>query len=383
MVAVAGTLGDRCPVVNRCGGCLWGSLTYAEQVAGKQAAVQQALFGIPGVESAPVWPLLAAEQPYGYRNKVIYPVQPGFRVGLYARDSHEVIPVRHCPVQDPRLDQILGMVQRDLPHTGWIPYDEKNQSGSIRYLSARLGRRTGECLITLVVRDPDLAGLAEWAEAWLGIFGVVGVCVNVNPHPGNGIWGEHTYTVAGTGMIQEILGGISFCLDSRSFFQAHTEQAEALFTWALQHLPPITSAVDAYCGVGTLALLLGNRDPQIRLTGLETVPQAIFWAEINNLSNGIPQIRWVCSPVEAVLKDYLPVDLVVLDPPRKGCDPQVIEALLQSPPPWILYISCHLPSLVRDLQALCSRYLVQQWRGADFFPHTPHVETAVILQLSP
>ncbi|MEN9205855.1 MAG: 23S rRNA (uracil(1939)-C(5))-methyltransferase RlmD [Thermostichales cyanobacterium BF4_bins_65] len=376
MVALAGTLRDLCPVVDRCGGCLWGSLTYAEQVARKQAQLVQTL-GEGG------WPLLAAAHPYGYRNRAIYPVQPGFRLGLYAANSHEVIPVDGCPVHDPRLDQVLAQVRADLPATGWIPYDEHRQTGNLRYLSARLGRRTGECLLTLVVRDPDLPGIDAWAEAWLGIPGVVGVGVNVNPEPGNSIWGSTTYTVAGTGMIQEIMGGLTFALDGRSFFQAHTEQAEALFTWALEQLPPVGSAVDAYCGVGTLALLLAHRDPQVQVTGLEVVPQAIERAELNSLWNGISGIRWCCAAVESCLWEWLPVELLILDPPRKGCHPQVIQVILAQPPRWILYISCHLPSLLRDLRQLVPPYRLWQWRGADLFPQTPHLETAVILQLCP
>ncbi|GAB4214194.1 MAG: 23S rRNA (uracil(1939)-C(5))-methyltransferase RlmD [Synechococcales cyanobacterium] len=370
----------RCPVADRCGGCQWQHIDYADQVTHKQQQAEYHLLGIPGWDGPKPWPMVVARDPYGYRNKAIFPVRADFRLGLYAQDSHDIVPINHCPVQDPRLDEILSMLLADLPHTGWIPYDERTHSGQIRYISLRVGRRTGECLITLISRDPDLPDIESWADHWHHGAGVVGVCLNINRDPGNRIWGSPTYTLAGEAVIHEMLGGLMFQLDSRSFFQAHTEQAESLFQWILQVLPldQLHSGIDAYCGIGTLTLLLAQHLP--RLVGIESIPEAIQQARDNAALNDLTHIEWHCAAVEAQLSQFLPADLVVVDPPRKGCDAAVLHSLLHTPPQWLVYISCALPSLGRDLSVLLSGFRVVQWRAADFFPQTPHIEIAVILQ---
>ncbi|MFS8913200.1 23S rRNA (uracil(1939)-C(5))-methyltransferase RlmD [Synechococcus sp. B60.2] len=376
-----------CIVADKCGGCQWQHVSYEQQLATKQQILRDALERIGGLSLPEPVPILGSPQPLRYRNKVTYPIakaegQP-LRMGYYRPGSHRLVNLNQCPVQDERLDVFLREIKQDLQETGWSVYDESRHQGHLRHLGLRIGRRTREVLLTLVSCSRDLPHLERWAQRWLQRYpDLVGVCLNLNPARTNVIFGPQTEVIAGRGSLREELAGLSFWIDSTSFFQVNTEQAEAFFTWIVDQLQLRGEEIvlDAYCGIGTLTLLLARRAK--RAIGVEVLPAAVAQARYNAQFNGIASAQFFQGTVEAVLPTLPPADIVVLDPPRRGCDRQVLEILKQRQPQRIVYISCHPATLARDLQILMAEgsYRLTQWRAADFFPQTGHVEGVVFLK---
>ncbi|MBF2099323.1 MAG: 23S rRNA (uracil(1939)-C(5))-methyltransferase RlmD [Gloeomargaritaceae cyanobacterium C42_A2020_066] len=380
-----------CWVADTCGGCQWQHLVYPAQLEAKTAQVAAALTRLGGfADPWPLAPIVPSPHPLGYRNKATYPLGVGaagrVKAGYYERGSHRLINLNRCPVQDARLDPFLAQIKGDLQTRGWAVYNETTRQGQLRHLGVRVGRCTGEVLLTLVSTTFDLPGLAAQAEQWLATYpGLVGVCVNRQPAPTNVIFGPETRCLAGRPYLEEVLAGLRFRLGPETFFQVNTEQAEALIEVlaAGLHLDSAMTLVDAYCGVGALSLPLAGRVSTV--WGLEAQAAAVLQAEENAARNGIANARFTAGRVEDLLPQMATLpDGVILDPPRKGCEPAVIEALHHLRPDQIAYVSCNPATLARDLQALCTEGLYQltQVQPLDFFPQTHHVETVAFLQLT-
>ncbi len=377
----------RCIVADKCGSCQWQHVTDDYQRAAKRQLVVQALERLGGFASPPVAPTLSTAQPLGYRNKATYPLARAasgqVQAGYYQRGSHRPINLNQCPVQDERLNPLLAEVKHDIQERGWSIYNETAQRGKLRHLALRIGRRTGEQFLTLVTADSRLPGLVEQAEAWLARYpDLVGVALNLNPQPGNAIFGSETRCIAGQPYLREIFADLTLQLRPDTFFQVNTEAAEALLTAIATHLQLQGSEylVDAYCGIGTFTLPLARQVRQA--VGIEQQAAAIEQAGINADINGIDNITWQIGRVEDCLAQLSErPDIVLLDPPRKGCDRAVIDTLRQQRPPRLVYISCKPATLARDLQRLCAggSYQLESVQPADFFPQTAHVECAAFL----
>lgn len=412
----------RCIVADKCGGCQWQQIDYAYQLEVKRNLVIQDLQRIGEFEHPPVDPVLGAvlgaditttlqpnkaqsqetveqEDPaqiqnptskiqnhdLGYRNKASYPLVRSatgqVQAGYYQKGSHNLINLNQCPIQDPRLNPLLAEVKRDLQERGWSIYDEGQHRGKLRHLALRIGRHTGEMLLTLVSKEGNLGGLEEQAQEWMQRYPqLVGVCLNLQPDRNNVIFGNSTQGIAGRDYLNEEFAGLTFQIHPTTFFQVNTEAAEALLSvidteLALQGNEIL---VDAYCGIGTLTLPLAKQVKQA--IGIEvhaeSIHQAKQNAELNNITNAVFQT----GTVEALLPqlDVQP-DIVLLDPPRKGCDRTVIDTLLQMQPDRIVYVSCNPSTLARDLKLLCPSYELTRVQPVDFFPQTAHVEAAAFL----
>jgi 23S rRNA (uracil1939-C5)-methyltransferase len=380
-----------CIVADKCGGCQWQPVSYDYQLRAKRAGVIQALERIGKLPEPPVDPVLPAPAALGYRNKVTYPLgsttdEAGtikVQAGYFQKGSHRLINLNQCPVQDPRLNPLLAGIKQDIQHQGWPIYREATHEGQVRHLSLRIGRRTGEILLTLILRDPQLPSLAAQAEAWLQQYpGLVGVCLNHNPDRTNAIFGPETRCVAGRPYLWEEFADLRFQIRPDTFFQVYTEQAEALVQVILDHLnlQGWETVVDAYCGIGTLTLPMAQRVQQV--LGLEMQGAAVEQARQNAIANQIENVRFQVGTVESLLPQ-LPAqpDILLLDPPRKGCAPAVIHSLIHHPPARLVYMSCNPATLARDLQALCQpgHYRLERVQPADFFPQTAHVECVAFL----
>jgi 23S rRNA (uracil1939-C5)-methyltransferase len=380
-----------CIVADKCGGCQWQQVSYPQQLQEKQTQVVEALRRIGKFVAPVVEPILAAPAPLGYRNKVTYPLalsQGKVQAGYYRKGSHQLINLNQCPVQDPHLNPFLAEIKQDIQAHGWRVYDEQYQRGNLRHLSLRIGRRTGEVLLTLVGQDPNLPELEAQAQAWLERYAnLVGVCFNQNNHKGNRIFGPQTITIAGRGSITEQFAGLVLEIGADMFFQVYTEQAEALVNSILQglNLQGHEQIIDAYCGIGTLSLPLAKHCRQI--FGVELHPMAVQQAQTNAARNQIDNASFFASTTEAWLPGVAAsiegkVDIVLLDPPRKGCDPSVISSLRELSPTQIVYMSCNPSTLARDLQQLCGEglYALERVQPADLFPQTAHVEALAWLR---
>jgi 23S rRNA (uracil1939-C5)-methyltransferase len=377
-----------CIVADKCGGCQWQQIDYDYQRAAKRNLVVQDLERIGGFSNPPVDPLLAVDTPLGYRNKSTYPLrrsQTGtVQAGYYQKGSHQLINLNQCPIQDPRLNPLLAEVKLDIQERGWGIYDEKLHRGKVRHLSLRIGRRTGEILLTLVAKDDNLVGLEEQAQQWIDRYpDLVGVALNINGDRTNAIFGDETRCIAGQPYLREVFAGLQFQIQPNTFFQVHTEQAEALLQAVIDHLNLQGNEilVDAYCGIGTMTLPLAQRVQQA--IGLELQSEAVGQAQTNAELNSITNVTFEAGSVE-VLLPVLSVhpNIVLLDPPRKGLDRTVVDALLQTQPDQIVYVSCNPSTLARDLKLLCESgsYQLIRVQPADFFPQTAHVECAAFLR---
>lgn len=375
-----------CIVADKCGGCQWQHVDYAYQLEAKRNQVVQALERIGGFVAPPVDPALTVGDTLGYRNKSTYPLsrsQTGqIQAGYYQKGTHHLVNLNQCPIQDERLNPLLAEVKQDLK--GWKIYNESTHQGLLRHLALRIGRRTGEMVLTLVSQDRKLPGIETQAQQWLGRYSnLVGVLVNVNRDRTNTIFGPETHCIAGKPFLEEQFLGLTFQIRSDTFFQVYTEQAEALMQVVLDELKLKDNDifVDAYCGIGTMTLPIAQRVQQA--IGLEIQPEAIEQAQQNAALNGIQNVSFQIGAVEKLLPAIeVQPTVVLLDPPRKGCDSQVIETLRQWHPQRIVYVSCNPATLARDLKLLCAdgAYQLTRVQPADFFPQTAHVECAVFLE---
>jgi 23S rRNA (uracil1939-C5)-methyltransferase len=377
-----------CIVADKCGGCQWQHINYDYQLQAKRTQVIQALERIGGFSNFPVDSVLAAPAALGYRNKATYPLGKSttglVQAGYYQKGSHHLINLNQCPLQDSRLNPLLAQVKQDIQQRGWQVYDERHHKGKVRHLALRIGRRTGEMLLTLVVKDWDLPGIEQQAGEWLKHYpGLVGVSLNRNKERTNVIFGTQTRCIAGKPYLLEQFAGLIFQVRPDTFFQVYTESAEALLQVIMQQLclQGDEILVDAYCGIGTLTLPLAQRVRQA--IGIEEQTAAVEQAQLNAQLNGITNATFQAGQVEKLLpKLGIVPNIVLLDPPRSGCDRTVIDTLLQALPDRIVYISCKVATLARDLKLLCQtgKYHLSRVQPVDFFPQTSHVECAAFLE---
>jgi 23S rRNA (uracil1939-C5)-methyltransferase len=415
-----------CIVADKCGGCQWQHVAYEQQLEAKRNLVFQDLERIGGFSQPVVEPVLAVADPLGYRNKATYPIKAvrsakaahnpeavntpalqqksrlprpmlktpmkadspqhslTIQAGYYQKGSHQLINLNQCPIQDQRLNPFLAEIKLDIQRQNWSVYDETTHRGEVRHLGLRIGRHTGEVLLTLISRSDNLPGLEQQARTWMQCYPeLVGVCLNINPHHTNTIFGTETRCLAGRSYLRETFAGLEFQIQPTTFFQVNTEQAEALIN-IIQSTLELTgneTLLDAYCGIGTMTLPLAKRVQ--RAIGIEMQPEAVEQARFNATLNDINNVIFHAGKTEEILpkSELDPPDIVLLDPPRKGCEPTVIETLLQLRPQQIVYVSCNSATLARDLKKLCQVYTLIKTQPVDFFPQTAHVECAAFLTI--
>jgi 23S rRNA (uracil1939-C5)-methyltransferase len=386
-----GRVRPSCIVADKCGGCQWQHINYNYQLIAKRNQVIQALERIGGFVHPPVDSVLVADSSLGYRNKVTYPVGRSaigqVQAGYYQKGSHQLINLNQCPVQDSRFNPMLAEVKLDIQNRGWSIYNERRHQGSIRHLGLRIGRRTGEMLLTLVVKDWKLPEIETQAQEWLERYPqLVGVSLNRNSDRTNAIFGSETRCIAGIPSLKEKFAGLEFQILPDTFFQVYTEAAESLLQVIQSelNLQGHEVLVDAYCGIGTLTLPLAKQVRQA--IGLEVQSAAVEQAIFNATHNGINNVTFQVGAVEKNLPNLgIVPDVVLLDPPRKGCEVNVIKTLIDLKPSRIVYVSCKVATLARDLKLLCGDglYTLTRLQPADFFPQTAHVEAAAFLVRRP
>lgn len=375
-----------CILADHCGGCSLQPLQVEAQQRWKQNHVQQTLRRIGALEHD-VAPLLASDHELSYRNRAIIPLerdrQGRLRAGFYRRGSHQIVNMNRCPVLDPRLDALIAPLKQDLEASAW-PIDRHGRhGGGLRHLALRLGHASGEVLITLIATHPDLPGIRQLAQSWMARWPtVVGVTLNLQPQATNQLFGPHTRILAGRAVLLERFAGLELEIASDTFFQVHTPQAERVVPLLLQASgEPQGQWVDAYCGIGTYSLPMAAQGWSV--LGLELQEASIALAQRNAARNGLAErCRFQTADVALALPQHLPAaSRLLLDPPRKGLDPRVLQTILTSPPPQVLYLSCDPATLARDLRQLCAAtYRLSSLQPLDFFPNTTHVETLAVLE---
>ncbi|WP_267383601.1 23S rRNA (uracil(1939)-C(5))-methyltransferase RlmD [Cyanobacterium sp. uoEpiScrs1] len=379
-----------CLVADKCGGCQWQHINETYQHIVKHNHVVESLERIGKFKNPPVAPILTEKTVLGYRNKATYTLgrsaAGNVQGGYFRKNSHQIVNLNQCPIQDSRLNPLLAEVKKDIQEQGWSIYDEKHHQGRLRHLSLRIGRYTGEILLTLVSAEKKLQNVDAQAQIWLKRYSnLVGVSLNYNPDRGNVIFGQETLTIAGCSYLREIFAGLELHLRADTFFQVNTEAAEILINRIIEqlNLTGTEQLVDAYCGIGTFTLPLAQKVQKV--IGLEVNSNSVTQARKNAQLNEINNVSFLVGTVESLLPKlpFLP-DVVILDPPRKGCDQSVIEILRNTRPSYVVYISCQPSTLARDLRRLCQEEVYELiWaQPSDFFPQTVHVECAALLRLN-
>lgn len=373
-----------CKLFKVCGGCQWQHLEYSKQLAHKTSIVKQAMQHIGGLDSSIVKDCMGAENPLFYRNKVQFPVRnpkdsTRILAGYFKPDSHELVNIKHCPVQSEALDRMLETVKEVLELHEIPAYNERSGDGIVRHIHARESRSNGTILVTLVV-NLEVGDYQEVLEAVADEIlarheQIIGVAVNYNTMRGNRILGDTTVLIDGEDAIEEVLratderfplklkDGLKFKLSPTSFFQVNTDQAvrllEVVYDEAFGTEPQavkIPLVVDAYAGVGAISLFLSPG--AVRISAIEEFPQAVIDGRFNTEINEIRNVEFIEGSVEEVLPQFHDtgdkIDLLVLDPPRKGVSPEVLRSVVDLAPPRIIYVSCNPATLARDLKLLAN-----------------------------
>lgn len=374
----------RCPVFPKCGGCAFQHISYDEELRLKGQRVEDALRRIGGFNIS-IGPAHGSDR-RGYRNKAQFPVgvvNGRTRFGFYRERSHEVVPTEECMLQNDSANALARAVCTWMDEAGALPYDEESGKGIIRRIYVRSGSQGCHlCIVAASNKLPKTHRLVEIARAACNELS--GITVNVNDGRTNRIMGEQCFTIWGESKLSDILLGLKFELSPLSFYQVNHDQAERLYQKALEYagLNEGDTALDLYCGVGTITLLLARQCSQA--IGNEIVSQAVENAWENAERNGISNVRFIEGDAgkvsDMLLKEGLHPDVIVCDPPRKGMDKLAIDSIVRMAPHRLVYISCDPASLARDAAMLAEKgYSLEKAEAFDMFPGTAHVETVVLM----
>jgi 23S rRNA (uracil1939-C5)-methyltransferase len=351
-------------------------LSYPKQLEAKRQKVVDALCRIGKINDCIINECLPSPLPLAYRNKIQLPVREGPSLGLYAKNTHDLISVDHCLIHCELGEEVFQKIKKLLKNSKIDPYDPKTGKGELRHVLIKSGIHTKEVLVVLVTnqkKSPQLTALSH--AITLHIPSVKGVIHNLHQEKDNVILGSFYETLEGTSHIQERICDLTFSISAASFFQVNPLQAEKLYLKALEvaDVRPDETVLDAYCGVGTLSLIFARRAKEV--IGVECVSAAIIDAEENARRNHIQNVSFICSPAEELIHKLPPADILLLNPPRKGCDPLFLEGVKKLSPKKIIYISCDPATLARDLKILQTYgYKVDLVQPFDMFPQTSHVE---------
>lgn len=391
----------RCPQHRRCGGCQLQALDYGKQLAYKERKVRDALVRLGGFFECEIerlmMPIVGMDEPYRYRNKAQFPVgrdRDGRVVaGFYAARTHSIIPVGDCVLGVEANEPVLARVRRWMEEYRVEPYDEREGRGLVRHVLTRYGFATGEMMVCLVINGGEIPAKDALIKSLREVSEVVSICLNHNRARTNVILGDETSCIWGRPYITDYIRlrepadfaptdhTIAYHISPRSFYQVNPVQTEKLYSTALDYAELTGREIvwDLYCGIGTISLFLAHSAK--RVCGVEIVPQAIEDARENARLNGIGNVEFRVGKAEDIRPGDLPEpDVIVVDPPRKGCDAACLATILKVCPERIVYVSCDPATLARDLRVLVDGgYELRRIRAFDQFGQTTHVETVVQL----
>ena len=412
-----------CEIYDQCGGCQLQHMDYTAQLAWKRQLVVDNLerigklrvagvgevaegaqknsandsgitdgaiigTGVAHSEGILVRPTLGMDEPWRYRNKAQVPIgvtEGGLVGGFYARGSHRIIDMETCLIQHEDNDDVVATVKGIGRELGISAYNEETGRGLLRHVVVKKAFRTGEMMLVLVTNGRDIPHL----DAWIGIIreqlrNVVSICQNVNTQRTNVIFGSETRVLWGRDVIYDYIGDVQFAISARSFYQVNPAQTEVLYGKTVEYagLTGNETVIDAYCGIGTISLFLAQHAAKVY--GVEIVPEAIEDARANAKLNEMKNVVFEVGASEDVIPNWkeqgITADVIVVDPPRKGCDPRLLETILAMKPERVVYVSCNPSTLARDLRVLeDGGYTTVEVTPVDMFPHTVHVECCSLL----
>ena len=379
----------KCAFARQCGGCQLQALSYEQQLAFKEKKVRGHLERIGGFTELPMEPIIGMDEPYHYRNKAQFPVgknkEGRIITGFYAGRTHTIIENRDCALGVSQNKEVLDRVIAHMEAYGIEPYNEETGKGLVRHILIRYGFFTGEVMVCLVLNGSSIPQKETLIEHLLEIPGMTSITINVNKKRSNVILGEEIRLLWGKPYITDKIGDISYQISPLSFFQVNPLQTGKLYSKALEYadLHGEETVWDLYCGIGTISLFLAQKAKFVR--GVEIIPAAIENANDNARLNSIENVEFFVGKAEEVLpaeykKNGIYADVIVVDPPRKGCEESLLATMIEMKPKRIVYVSCDSATLARDLKYLCERgYELRKVCPVDQFGGTVHVETCVLL----
>lgn len=413
----------RCPIARQCGGCQLQNMTYERQLQFKQNKVRNNIVRLGGFDESLVdgimEPIMGMDDPWRYRNKAQYPIgtdKDGNPIaGFYAGRTHSIVKVSDCLIGVTENEMVLEILLEHMKQFHVSAYDETTGHGLVRHVLIRKGFESGQLMVCLVLnygkRNPNrgrdfgknkeyIPGQDRLIEKYSKIPGITSISVSINNEKTNVIMGTEIHTIWGQDTIKDTLGGLEFEISPLSFYQVNPAQTVKLYGQAIKYadLSGKETVWDLYCGIGTITLSMARAAGHVY--GVEIIPDAIEDAKKNAVRNGIENATFMCGKAEEVLPEFyekesavagakgdgenaLHPDVIVVDPPRKGCDEKCLETMLKMGPERIVYVSCDSATLARDLRILCDGgYALKAIRPCDMFPWSGHVETAVLLQRS-
>lgn len=390
----------RCAFARKCGGCQIQEMSYEQQLAFKEKKVRGNLERIggfaPELLNRVTDTAVGMDEPFGYRNKAQFPFgtdREGNPVtGFYAGRTHDIIANTDCALGVPVNREILEIILAFMKEYRIPSYDEKTGQGLLRHVLIRYGFTTKEIMVCFVVNGSSIPHVDELIRRLCGIDGMTSITLSPNTRQTNVIMGDSYQILWGQGYITDYIGNVRYQISPLSFYQVNPVQTEKLYSLALEYadLKGGETVWDLYCGIGTISLFLAQRAGQVY--GVEIVPQAIEDARRNAGINGIENAEFFVGKAEEVLPEYYEkyarehvgesarADVIVVDPPRKGCDEALLETIVKMQPERVVYVSCDSATLARDLKVLCGAgYELEKVRPVDMFPMTVHVETVALL----
>ena len=379
----------RCPVCTSCGGCQFQQLNYHAQLAFKKNKVKNAFLRTAKMD-VEVNDVIGMEDPYFYRNKIQMPVGKDrfgkIVTGFYKANSHDIVPIEKCYIEDERSAPILKTIRELMKEIRIEPYDEDKRTGVIRHILIRASFYKKQIMVVIVTNVNSFPGQRNFVNALTSKHPEITTIVqNINKRDTNVILGNYENILYGKGFIEDSLLGINYQISSKSFYQINPNQTEKLYTTAIKaaNLSKEDIVFDAYTGIGTIAILAAKHAKHV--IGVEIVNQAIRDAIRNAKHNGVNNIEFHANDVsdymDLMAHNKQSIDVLFMDPPRKGADERFLKSVLTLKPKKIIYISCEPETLARDIKLLSAKYNIESIQPVDMFPQTHHVEAVVSLVL--
>ena len=392
-----------CPVAKSCGGCQLQAMNYQQQLKFKQEKVFNNIRRIGGVEDFVMKPIMGMEElcikgheengPFHYRNKAQFPVgrdkEGRIISGFYAGRTHSIISVNDCLLGTGVNKTVMDIIKMYMTLEGVKPYDEVTHKGVVRHVLIREGKHTGEVMVCIIINGDKLPQVDRLVEQLLKVSGMTDISININKEKNNVILGDKIIKLYGPGYIEDYIGDVKFRISPLSFFQVNPVQTEKLYSKAMEYakLTGSETVWDLYCGIGSISLFLAKNARKV--IGVEIVEPAVEDAKVNARINNIENVDFISGAAEDVVPEYFQKhkgepecnpDVIVVDPPRKGCDEKLLNTMVLMAPKRIVYVSCDSATLARDIKWLSDKgYKLVEATPCDMFGQSVHVETVVKL----
>jgi len=369
----------KCEYFYKCGGCVFWHTDYEGELQFKQQKVIDCIARIAGLDMN-IEQIIGAQNCEHYRNKGQFPVTPE-GIGFFAERSHRLISINNCIIQDKITADVIKIVREFMCDYAIMPYDESNHTGVIRNVLVRVAKNTGEVMVVIVTKTSKILHKDELVKRLTELSPrIVSIIQNINGERTNVAMGMKNITIFGKAEISDKIAHLDFSISPHSFFQINPEQTKVLYDKVVEYagLKGNEVVLDLYCGIGTISLYIAQFAKQV--IGVECVEQAVLNAKENAVKNGVENVEFILGKAEEVAEKFKKIDAIIIDPPRKGCDIKLLDAIKNIKPEKIIYVSCNPATLARDLKILTEYgFSTKIIQPVDMFPRTAHVESVVLI----